>query len=130
MSVLKRVPKFVWIGLVLVVILVFMVVVVKYLPAYASGDGLCTSVPEPFSRIEKRSGVITVSSESVYIVRAVISTGEGTTSEVASQLNFKPCWSNDPGLENVTNMYVTLDDGTFATIITGVIGRENAPPLE
>jgi hypothetical protein len=121
----KKMKKTVYVGVVVLVVMgLFGAYFFKSAQAY--GDGLCQDYPDSFVRIEQRRGV-SVIGENIFIARAVVSTGEGVSSSSVNLLTFKPCWSEDPSLENVTNMFVTLEDGTFVTIITGVIGKEVLP---
>jgi hypothetical protein len=92
----------------------------------------CSQPPEPYRIINKESAH-TKDGQEIYIVRAVVGSGEGTLVEGSTSLPFPDCYSADPAFVKVVDLSATLDStGEDVNIIVGIVGMWEAtnPPQE
>lgn len=90
----------------------------------------CSQPPEPYTVINKQSAH-DKDGDPIYIVRAVVGSGEGTIVEGSSSYPFPDCHSEDPAFVKVVDLDVILDsNGKEVNIIVGIVGMwqpENPP---
>ncbi|EKE13245.1 MAG: hypothetical protein ACD_13C00052G0034 [uncultured bacterium] len=108
------------ISLAVLVAVIFVSFFVFILPALANGAG-CTA-PDGYQVVTNRIGYDLTGSP-VFILRAVVATGEGGSGGKA--INLPSCGSSDPDIEEVGNVYVVLD-GRQILILTGSVGRDTS----
>ena len=121
---LKSPPKVLLIAFAAVIFLGLMIAggaIGNWFNGVVSANSTYCQPPEGYQFVTGRNAT-DASGNSVYILRGVIATGEGSVG--GNKISIPPCGSQDPDVQVINNMLITLDGKQVILAAGSIIGRD------